>query len=200
MVELLMAMTVMAIALTALVVVFTSGQFAMRSAGQATTAEFLADAQMETYRAMTSRDIGLDLSASTIAALDSNYTDDAACANPSTGTTCAVNGVAGTETGPTGTDFPDSCTTINTWYSNTYPCDPSRIVDSSSTPASPDGRSYRIDTYIVQLAAVTSGTIETAQKEVTVVVRDGTDPSHVFAREASVFDCSTGITPDSTDC
>src|SRR5579864_7188398 len=115
MVELLVAMFVMTVALTALVAVFTTGILTMRRSSQLTTATFLADAQLETYSAMTSMDIGVDLSAGTVAALDSTYKNDAACANASTSKTCAANTVTSTETGPTGTT-PDTCTTINTWY------------------------------------------------------------------------------------
>lgn len=199
MLELLMAMTVMAIALTAMIVVFTSAIFSTRRASQTTTAAILADAQMEAYRGMTSRDIGLDLSAGTVSALDSNYKNDPACANSTTGKTCATDGVATTETGPTGTS-PHSCTTINTWYSNTLPCTPSRTVSGSTSPASPDGRSYRIDTYIVQLAASGGATPQRAQKQVTVVVRDSAALSTYLARETTVIDCSTGQTPNSSDC
>jgi hypothetical protein len=52
----------------------------------------------------------------------------------------------------------------------------------------------------VQLAAVATGTLERARKQVTVVIRDGTQLSTLLARETSVFDCSTGTTPASTDC
>lgn len=199
MLELLMAMTVMAVALTALVAAFTVGLLTMRHSSQITTASILADAQMEAYRAMTSRDIGIDLSAGTVSALDSNYTGDAACANPAAGTTCTASGVASTELGPTGAS-PHACSAINLWYPNTLPCTPSRTVSSGSTPASPDGRSYRVDTYIIQVPATATGTLQRASKQVTVVVRDSSNLSRVFARETSVFDCSTGVTPGSTDC
>src|SRR4029077_7793418 len=137
--------------LTSLVAVFSTGILTMRTASRVTTATFLADAQMETYRAMTSRDIGIDLAAGTVSALDSNYKNDAACANSSTSKTCATDGVGTAETGPTGTT-PDTCTSLDTWYSSNLPCTPSRTISSATTPASPDGRSYRIDTYIVKLA------------------------------------------------
>jgi len=192
-----MAMTVMSIALTALVGVFSSGLIAMRRSSQQTTASFLADAQMETYRAMTSKDIGID----TTATVDSNYTNDPACANSSISKTCASNGFAATETGPTGS-APDSCTTINGWYPNTLPCNPSRTVSSSTTPASPDGRTYRVDTYIIQIAASGGGSspAQRAVKQVTVVVRDGSNLGSYLVRESSIFDCSTGATPNSSDC
>jgi type II secretory pathway pseudopilin PulG len=199
MVELLTAMVVMGIALTALVTVFSTAILEMRSTSQQTTAAFLADAQMETFRAMTSRDIGLDLSAGTVAALDTTYTSDLACVNQSIQADCTDDGVAATETLPTGT-LPDSCTTIDAWYPNTLPCEPSRVVGAATTPASPDGHSYRIDTYVVELAATTTGTLQQARKEVTVVVRDGSQLGHTLARESSIFDCATGATPGSTDC
>jgi len=199
MLELLMAMTVMSIALTALVTVFSAGLITMRRASQQTTASFLADIQIETYRAMTSRDIGLDLSAGTVAALDNNYKNDAGCANSGAGTTCATNGVTTTETGPTGTTA-DTCTQINSWYPNTLPCTPSRTVSSATTPASPDGRSYRIDTYVAMLPATTGTNAQRAVKQVTVVVRDSSNLASSLARESSVFDCSTGVTPNSSDC
>jgi type II secretory pathway pseudopilin PulG len=196
MVELLVAMFVLTVALTALVAVFSTGILRMRNAGRVTTATFLADAQMESYRAMTSKDIGIDTSAGTVAALDSNYKNDTACANSSTSKTCASDGVGTAETGPTGTS-PDTCTNINTWYSSTLPCTPSRTVSSATSPASPDGRSYRIDTYVIQIAA--SGSQRT-QKQVTVVVRDSSNLSGYLVRDSSTFDCSTGVSPVSTDC
>jgi Tfp pilus assembly protein PilV len=199
MVELLTAMVVLGIALTALVTLFSTAILEMRSTSQQTTAAFLADAQMETFRAMTSRDIGLDLSAGTVNALDATYANDPACANSTIGATCAVDGVAATETLPTGT-LPDSCATIDAWYPNTLPCEPSRTVSATTTPASPDGHSYRVDTYVVELAATTTGTLQQARKEVTVVVRDGSQLGRTLARETSTFDCATGATPGSTDC
>lgn len=157
MVELLTAMFVLAVALTAVIAVFLSSVLITGRSSQQTTAAFLADQQLEAYRTMVSRDIGLDLGNGTVNALDSNYKNDAACANSTTNKTCASNGVAATETGPTGVNQ-DSCATIDSWYPNTLPCTPSRVVGPSTTPASPDGRTYRIDTYIVQLAATGGST------------------------------------------
>jgi type II secretory pathway pseudopilin PulG len=51
-VELLIAMTVLSVALLALVAAFTSGAFTLRRAGQTSTAAALADRQMETYRGL----------------------------------------------------------------------------------------------------------------------------------------------------
>ena len=156
MVELLMAITVMAIALTALVAVFSSGITSMGDSTGRTTATLLADAQMGTYQTMVYRDIGLDLGAATVAGLDSNYTSDSACANTATGETCAANGVQATETGPTGI-VPNSCDTLDGWYLNTRPCDPSPLVTATSNPASPYCRSYRVDTYVYLAPGVHDG-------------------------------------------
>jgi type II secretory pathway pseudopilin PulG len=198
MVELLMAITVTVIALTALVAVFSQGVVGMRSSTSQTSAVLLADAQMETYRTMVYRDIGLDMSAATVAALDSTYTGDSACANAATGDTCGTNGADGTETEPTGV-LPNSCTTINGWYSNTNPCTPSRTITSGS---SPDSHPYRIDTYVTLAPAVTTGSSQMDQyKQVTVVVRDGNKVSTVLARESSTFVCANGQVPgDTADC
>jgi Tfp pilus assembly protein PilV len=61
-------------------------------------------------------------------------------------------------------------------------CNASRIVTGA------DSKSYRVDVYIVQ-ATPTGGR---ALKNVTIVVRDGTTLSHVYVRQASSFDQSTG--------
>lgn len=196
MIELVIAMAIMTIALSALVAVFSSGMLAVRRASQTTAAAALAHTQLETFRAMTSRDIGIDVSAGTVAALDSNYKNDAACANSTISKTCATDGVAATEIGPTGTS-PHTCSAINAWYANTLPCTPSRTASASTTPASPDGRSYRVDTYVIQVAATSS---QRASKQVTVIVRDSSALGGWLARETSTFDCSTGVTPGLTDC
>ena len=60
--------------------------------------------------------------------------------------------------------------------------------NASRTVTGPDGHSYRVDTYIV------SQTLSSARadKKVTIVVRDGSSTSTVYARIASDFDLSTG--------
>lgn len=201
MLELLMTITIVVVALTALVGVFSSGIASMGESRDRTTATLLADAQMETYRTMVYRDIGLDLSDATVAALDSTYKGDEACANSAAGTTCTSDGVQSTESEPTGL-LPNSCSTIDTWYSDTDPCVPSRTVNSTTTPASPDKRSYRVDTYVILVPAVTTGSSqEDEYKVVTVVVRNGKNLSDVLARETSNFSCATGQVPgDTSDC
>jgi prepilin-type N-terminal cleavage/methylation domain-containing protein len=60
--------------------------------------------------------------------------------------------------------------------------------NASRTATGADGKSYRIDTYI-SLVTPTGGR---PVKQVTIVVRDGTEVTKVYARQASSFDQATG--------
>jgi prepilin-type N-terminal cleavage/methylation domain-containing protein len=68
----------------------------------------------------------------------------------------------------------------------TPPCT-SKVPVQSLTGA--DGRGYRVDTYVTWQTVGTGRGV----KLVTIVVRDGTDPTRVWARTASSFDESTGL-------
>jgi Tfp pilus assembly protein PilV len=173
-VELLIAMTVLNVALLALIASFSAGALALTRASKSATAASLADAQIELYRAMTYDSIGLD----TAAATDSVYTSDSACVGAGcsniapTNPSCAVI----TGTGATDWNIPNAC-------------NPSRSISGTTTPvASPDKLSYRVDTYIRVLTVAN----QRDTKQVTVVVRDGATLSRTLARVVSVFDCSTG--------
>ena len=61
-------------------------------------------------------------------------------------------------------------------------CNASRVVTGA------DNKSYRMDIYIVQTAPTGGRSL----KKVTIVVRDGSTLSHVYVRQASSFDQSTG--------
>ncbi len=60
--------------------------------------------------------------------------------------------------------------------------------NASRTATGADGKPYRIDTYIVQ----TTPTGGRPVKLVTILVRDGSNLSRVYVRQASSFDQSTG--------
>jgi type II secretory pathway pseudopilin PulG len=75
-VELLIAMTVLAVALFAFLGVFTSGTVSIRRAARVATATTLADGRLELYRAATYASIGLDATA--LPATDSVYRSDSA--------------------------------------------------------------------------------------------------------------------------
>ena len=175
-VELLIAMTVLAAGITALVAGFTSGYLALSRASVRSTAGALADAQMEKYRALDYSNIGL-----TWSGYDSTYTTDAACTDTSSygsgAVTCAT---ASTNEGATvslgSCTFGAACTTVQ-------------------TVTGPDNRSYRVDSYI-RRQTPTSGR---ALKLVTVVVRSS-DASTAYVRIQSAFDACTGLTNTASTC
>jgi Tfp pilus assembly protein PilV len=169
-IELLMAMTVLNIGILAVVAAFNSGGVALRRSSAIGTASVLADKQIELYRALTYDAIALD---STSIPGGSPYTTDAAYSATQATAICT-------------TPLPDQCNA-------------SRIVDSTTTPASPDRKKYRVDTYIVDdhPASTASPYNMPANgrvvRKVTVVVRDGRDLNRVLARESTSFDCSTAL-------
>jgi uncharacterized protein (TIGR02598 family) len=75
-VELTIAMAMMAVALLALVAALTSGIVTLQRSGVDATAATLADKQMERYRAITYAAIQLDTSSVTTANSNSVYTGD----------------------------------------------------------------------------------------------------------------------------
>ena len=71
-------------------------------------------------------------------------------------------------------------------------CVPTQTINASSTPPSPDGRSYRIDTFITTHDADGSRLADGRPlKRVTVVVRRSS-PLKTLFRVSSNFDQSTG--------
>jgi type II secretory pathway pseudopilin PulG len=163
-IELLIAMVMLNVGILAIVAAFNSGMFALKRAGQISTASALADSQMETYRAITYAAIGLDSTA--LGAVDNTYKCDttlgASCPNS---TSSEV-----TQTCSGGAPLPNEC-------------NPSRLVTGA------DRKPYRIDTYIT----TTTPTNGRSVKVVTVVVRNANNISaRPLARIASTFDQSTG--------
>lgn len=182
-IELLIAMVILQIALLGIVSVFSSGAVAMGKASKLGNASTLADRQMEQYRGLTYGAIGLLTSGST----DSLYTGDAACKsgtyvcgnlqawNGGTQNSCASNPAS---PGPLSPGGPDPC-----------------AMKQSIT--GPDGKTYRVDTYVTSYTAPTpanGGFAPRTQKLVTVVVRDPSaqGANRTLARESASFDCSTG--------
>lgn len=164
MVELLIAMTVMAIGLLALFAMFESSILSITRASQTSTAAALADTEMEAFRAVKYETIGLD--EAHVLATDGIYQGDAAY-----------------EANAADREHVLTC------LSNPPPC--TDAVPSQTLPGA-DGRDYRVDIYVVN-QLVTGGSGGRDVKLVTVVVRDGDDPDQVWARVASSFDESTGL-------
>jgi type II secretory pathway pseudopilin PulG len=184
--ELLIALLVLSVGLFAMLVVFSSAKLSLTRTDKIATAAVIADQQMERYRALEYSAIGLTVSLYTSA--DATYTDDPAYpGNQTPPTTPAIADIVG------GCEDDPSLE----W------CWPTRVVDASSSPPSPDGRSYRVDTYIDFYTPPTVAPYPNAgqQKRVTVVVRDLSSSSPiVLARESSIFDPFTGsVNPNVPD-
>lgn len=163
-VELLIAMTVMNIAIFALYSSFTAGQLSIRRASQVGTATTLAEQQMELYRKHLYANVGLD--ATLVGAVDTVHTGDTDAWDPLNPQHAAA-----------------TCTTA------LPECQPIRTVTG------PDGRSYRVDSYVVVVPAGSTGAVAEARdmKRVTVVVRRSDNlAGRALARLTSTFDQATG--------
>ena len=101
--------------------------------------------------------------------------------------TTAVDGTYTGDAAYPGTRVTGACTALPA-----VACVPTQTIDSSSTPPSPDGRSYRIDTYITSHTPRRRGMAgwSPAVKRVTVVVRRSSPLKTL--RVSSNFDQSTG--------
>jgi prepilin-type N-terminal cleavage/methylation domain-containing protein len=157
-IELMAAMTVLAIGILALFAMFESGIRHLSRASTITTAGALADKEMENFRAIRYQSIGLpdDL---VLAATAPYSSDPAYQSNAASRVILLACGTA-----PCTTDVP------------------------VQTLTGADGKSYRVDTYVTWQTVGAGRQV----KLVTIVVRDGTDTSKVWARAASAFDRSTG--------
>jgi prepilin-type N-terminal cleavage/methylation domain-containing protein len=164
-IELMIAMTVLAVGILALFAMFESGIRSITRASTLTTAAALADKEIESFRAIRYVDIGLpDGLVSSAASAAPPYSSDSAYRSP-----------AGTTAG----------TRVALAACGTSPCS-TKVPVQTLTGA--DGRSYRVDTYVTW-QAVGSGRLV---KLVTIVVREANDPTKTWARTASAFDLSTG--------
>ena len=160
MIELLVAMTILNVALLAIVAVFGSSSVALRRASRISTASAVADQQMEVFRGLAWSTIGLD--SASVSAADSTYKCD-----PALGGSCPNS------TAPIVTAGAPGC--VAPLPGN---CLPTRTVTG------PDQNRYRIDTYITSVTTVGGR----ATKQVTIVVRDLGNGSQTLVREASTFD------------
>jgi Tfp pilus assembly protein PilV len=161
-IELLMSMTILNVGILALVAAFQSGALALQRASKLSTAAAIADIQMERYRGYKYCGILFASADVTTAQGDSTFTGDAAY---TAGQLTPAND--------------SSCS------SATPPSDSKPI----QTITGPDGKRYRVDTYIM----LDTVTLARPLKRVTVVVRNANSLSaNPYARIASTFDQSTG--------
>jgi type II secretory pathway pseudopilin PulG len=164
-VELLIAMTILAVALLALVAAFSSGALTLRRAGQTSTASALANQQMELYRGLKYCSIRLDDAAGNVPST-APYTTDSAYS----GTQVLDSAVCGGSAQPCAAGPPAEC-------------------DASRDVTGPDNRLYRVDTYIVHETPTGGREL----KKVTVVVRDADNLTATgLVRTSSKFDQISG--------
>lgn len=162
-IELLIAMTVLATGILAIFSLFLSSELAIRRASISTTAMSILDTRMEALRSAEFTAIGH--TATALAATDSTYQADAAHR------AADANG--------------------NTIYNETN--EAVTLASSSLTPTSTvtgaDGRPYRVDTYLTWQAVPGGRDV----KRATIVVRDPATPTVTRARAASTFDLASGL-------
>ena len=168
-VELLIAMTLLSIAIGALLAVFTSSAVSLRRSGEKGTALTIADTQMEKYRTRTFTAVRID--GSLIPTSGTYVTANATDSTIPPSTNQAVAGQNGDEACPT-TDEPPACLPVQ-------------------NVTGPDGHAYRIETYVNYVNNDSTLSIRTPAsnltlKLVTVVVRDAGTGS-IMARESSAF-------------
>ena len=169
-IETLIALTMVNIALLALVASLNAGAISLARAGSESAANSLAQEQLELYRAVGYSSIALDApTVSTVLASDTTYACDEALKVDLAGA-CAAGNRKTQTTISCATPLPQSC-------------QPTRTVTTA------DGRDYRVDAYVVgEVPSVPSGTSARQVQVVTIVVRDGDNPARELARLVSTFD------------
>ncbi len=183
-VELLIAMVVMAIGISALVAGFSSGLVAINRGAKASTAGALADQQMEAYRRLS-------------------FASIATTATASPSTDCFYRGVVSSPCLSVSDNAYNALWMIDTLASCTQ-----NYCKPSQPPLASNGGSYRIDSYVAWACPITGstlsgsvavpacstvgGTASRPVKLVTIIVRDASKPSKTLVRATSTFDASTG--------
>jgi prepilin-type N-terminal cleavage/methylation domain-containing protein len=170
-VELLIAMTVMAIGISAIVAGMSSGFIAVNRARDASTAAAVADKQMEAYRALPNCAIYLD--AGTV---------------PGSGAYVNQTGVYST------TQIVAGASLTPPLRSSAAPCPtpPPTARNAHQQLLGADNRSYWVDTYMVESTPFTGSVV----RKVTVMVRDPKDTTNTkfLVRETASFAPPTGCT------
>lgn len=186
-IELMIAMFILAVALSAIFALMVSGALSLQRAGEKGTALTLAEEQMEIYRTVDYADIRL--SASALSSVASEYKTNAPT---STAACLSSSGSTGTPPGCLVVDSVSgktSCTAVPTTFPD--PCAPAQAVSGSS---SPDHRAYEVDAYITYVTPTSGATVGRQIEQVIVAVRDPNNNDETLATDASSFDQSTAAT------
>lgn len=141
-VELLIAMSFLAVAVAALIGVFASTQISLRNAGIEGTALTLAESQIEVYKTMAYAEMAI--SSATIPGGSDSYVT----ANSLDATMPVASGQF---TG--GTSTAGACTNVTTLVAD---C-------ATQTITGPDNRAYRVDTYVHEASGLKNVTVVTRQ-------------------------------------
>lgn len=170
-VEMVIALVLLNVGLLALVGSLNSGAVAVARASKISAATNLGDQQLSLYRALTWNALALDdSSVASLVGSDNEYScDDALKIDKSLACSASNRKTMSTST-ECASPLPTQCI-------------PSRTVIGQG------GGSYRVDTYIVAEPPMTQAR---DVRVVTVVVRDGNDPSQVWARLSSTFEQTLG--------
>jgi type II secretory pathway pseudopilin PulG len=177
-IELIVALTILAIGIGAVLTVLTGSALSLQRSDQKGTALTLAETQLELYRNLAFADVRLDDAAWSSSPLTS-ATDPYFTAHASDSTI-----PSGAEAG----EVVDTGTGINACAATLPPeCEPVRTVTG------PDHRRYRIDTYITPSPTTSDGTsggtvVGNPTRQITVVVRNAELASlPILARNTSTF-------------
>jgi Tfp pilus assembly protein PilV len=152
-IEMLAALVMINVGILVILLTLNSGVLTLRRSAELATASVVADKQMEQYRAKTYASIYLDTTS--VASADSTYTSDSAY--------CPTN--------CSDTKVTQTCSPL------VSACTPTQALTG------PDGRGYRVDTYIVWKTPAAGRPV----KQVTVVVRKA-GAAAALARVLSTFD------------
>lgn len=172
-IELLIAMMVLAIAVGALMTAYASSLISLRHASITGTALTLADAQMEVYKTVSYSNVRLD--ASTIPGAGDLYVTSSS-SDPT------IPSASGQVTG--GSGGPSLCSS------------PARPQPQCAvqTVTGPDGKRYRVDSYVTSGTPAGGGR---SVKQVTIVVREvvGGTVGQIRGRVISAFDQAANDPP-----
>jgi prepilin-type N-terminal cleavage/methylation domain-containing protein len=179
-VELLAAMAILSIALTALLAGYGAAFTSIRLASQKTTASQLANSQMELYRALPYASIGLDdatvsdIGDDTSSNYNEQYTDDVALDGAVD--TSGVQAPSGTVNDVTITN----CSTVA----------PAQACQPVQTVTGQDHHSYIVESYVVDTQAESTTTgVSWTERIVTIVVLNAEKTGHPeLLRITSAFD------------
>ncbi len=137
-IELVMAMTMLNIGILAIVAAFNSGAVALARASKTSTATAIADQQMELFRGLKYTNIEQTTSGWNSATADSTWTADPIYQSNMKSPVVAPKALVATVT---------SCPNTN-----------ANSCNSEFTTTGPDGRSYRVDTYMYYDQPTTAST------------------------------------------